>query len=222
MISKKNQDQVGFVYSWIFLIMNCNSGSSASLAGPSDDSPNLVPLRFSTTTLQVPQIILLAMKPFHVFFQILFAVFPQTWFCFETFAHVSCSHLFQYENLSCVSSGLKRTVFSSVASLTSVQLEGNPLHCDCRLEWLAVWLSSKVSFSWTSAIQPRGGKKPVMRVTYFLLKVSSKSASATISRASCASPALLNGRLLSSVPASTLVCTGNPRDPIQARWTGLT
>ena len=30
------------------------------------------------------------------------------------------------------SPGLKRTVFSSVASLTSVELEGNPLHCDCR------------------------------------------------------------------------------------------
>ena len=58
--------------------------------------------------------------------------------CFETFTHVSL--------------GLKRTVFSSVASLTSVQLEGNPLHCDCRLEWLAVWLSSKVSLSWTMSL----------------------------------------------------------------------
>ena len=58
--------------------MNCNSGSSASQAGPSDDFPNSVPWRFSRTTLQVPQIIILAVKPFHVFPQILFAVFPQT------------------------------------------------------------------------------------------------------------------------------------------------
>ena len=55
--------------------MNYNLGSSASLAGPSDDSPNSVPWRFSTMTLQVPKIILLAMKPFHVFPQILFAMF---------------------------------------------------------------------------------------------------------------------------------------------------
>ena len=131
--------------------MNCNSGSSASQAGPSDDSPNSVPWRFSRTTLQVPKIILLEMKPFHVFPQILFAVvFPQTIQVFA-FSHVSS----RYETFSRVSSGLKRTVFSSVASLTSVQLEGNPLHCDCRLEWLAVWLSSKVCLSCTSSIQLR-------------------------------------------------------------------
>ena len=49
---------------------------------PSDASHNSVPLRFNTTTLQVPQIILLALKPSHVFTQILLAVtslnvFPQ-------------------------------------------------------------------------------------------------------------------------------------------------
>ena len=37
-------------------------------------------------------------------------------------------------------SGLERTVFSSVGSLTSLNLDNNPLHCDCRLSWLATFV----------------------------------------------------------------------------------
>ena len=133
--------------------MNCNSGSSASQAGPSDDFPNSVPWRFSRTTLQVPQIILLAMNPFCCVSSNPFCCVSSNHpsFRFETFPVFPSLN----ETILRVSSGLKRTVFSSVASLTSVQLEGNPLHCDCRLEWLAVWLSSKVCLSCTSSIQLR-------------------------------------------------------------------
>ena len=120
------------------------SGSSASLAEPSDASHNSVHLRSNTTTLQVSQIILLVWNLLTCFLKSL-----SQWNLFICFLKPSKRSLETSFSKS-VSSGLKRTVFSSVASLTSVQLEGNPLHCDCRLEWLAVWLSSKVCPSLTT------------------------------------------------------------------------
>merc|ERR1711892_1568835 len=81
--------------------------------------------------------------------------------------------------------GLDKSVFSSLVTISTLALGGNPLHCDCRLAWLATMMK--------------------------------KGNEVDVNSARCASPPHLISKSLLHVPSYNLLCTGDPKDPIQSR-----
>ena len=116
-------------------------------------------------------------------------------------------------------SGLEQTVFSNVGSLTSLNLENNPLHCDCRLSWLATWLTASQNGNLASQHRNLASSQHGNLATRQLASQASNpnNQMRLSQRPVCSTPALLSGRTLIDVSPRTMVCTGNPRDPIQER-----
>ena len=62
--------------------------------------------------------------------------YPDTWWCLATFfLSKGRMHWINLENNNIA--GFDKSVFSNPGSVTTLAIGDNPLHCDCRLSWVA-------------------------------------------------------------------------------------